>query len=521
MSSTPYVLKLKDPDHEIGAMYCVDTPQGERLDFADIDRLPACGPIEWLWPGRIPYGTVTVIEGAAGSGKTCLAFDLAARMGAQSPWPDGAANEYPAGDVLVVSRHEEAGPAIVRRFEEPGKYTRELVRFHGFWTECADGDLNCDRPIAFPFDLEALWDHLTKHASIRLVIIDPLSEFCATPRMLAETLHLLHKLAKECQVAVIVTVPANCRTDRDGRLKVTSRWPTDAARWVWSILADPDDPSRRLLAARRTNFCREPDGLAFRCADEGVVWEADSKVSPVDPAGHLTGCQLALQELLHGGALPAAAIYRLGAELGYTPKELRAAAKQLKADKARVGYGGEGHWEWAFPGGPRTEIAGLARDLASRILPMEAIPAPCAGGTEAEAECAGPIFERDGRFEYLPVLLAVMQFPAAEPIATVETGPGTADMEQDARANEEIAVSQSSEVPAVEQIARDQPPSPGPARPGDEPSHDPHKRTSSPPASPAGRFRPLSKRKAKKARQKLARRAARLQQADFGTPEHR
>src|SRR5262249_62338312 len=108
MSGMPHVLKLEDPDHENGAMYCVDSRQGERFDFADIDPLRACGPIEWLWPGRIPYGTVTVIEGAAGSGKTRLAFDLAARMGARLPGPGGAPDEYPAGDGVGVSRHEEA-----------------------------------------------------------------------------------------------------------------------------------------------------------------------------------------------------------------------------------------------------------------------------------------------------------------------------------------------------------------------------------------------------------------------------
>src|SRR5262249_32360681 len=158
-----------------------------------------------------------------------------------------------------------------------------------------------------------------------------LSDFCATPRLLAESLHELQRIAKENQVAIIVTVPAHCRTDRDGRLKVTSRWPTDAARCVWSIIADPDDPSRRLLAARRTNFCPEPDGLAFRLTDDGVAWEADSKVSPLDPAGCLTACQRALQELLRDEGLPATTVYRLGAEMGYTPKELRAAAKQVGA----------------------------------------------------------------------------------------------------------------------------------------------------------------------------------------------
>jgi hypothetical protein len=527
MSSTPHVLKLEDPEHKNGAMYCVDTPQGERFDFADIDPFRACGPTEWLWPGRIPYGTVTVIEGAAGSGKTRLAFDLAARMGARLPWPDGAPNEYPAGDVLVVSRHEEAGPAIIRRFEEPGEYARKLVRFHGFWTEYEDGDLNCDRPITFPADLEVLWNHLTMHASIRLVIIDPISEFCATPRLLAETLYTLHKLAKDCQVAIIVTVPANCRTDRDGRLKVTSRWPTDVARWVWSILTDPDDPSRRLLAARRMNFCREPDGLAFRLTEDGVEWEADSKVSPDDPAGHLTGCQLALREMLRGGALPARTIYRLGAELGFSSKQLRTAAKDLRADIARVGFSGEGHWQWALPSeASPEETVQIVRQLASQILSAQAMPGRCAVGENADAECARPIFGNDGRVEFL-LDPAVERIPAAAPVAAADAAPGTADGEHDEGANAEIPASQPSEAPAVEQLAGDQSPPSAPAGPDDSRGDRemPVDQVSDSPAlsgadipRAAGQVRPLSKRKAKRARQKLARSAARLQQTRSGSP---
>ena len=44
-------------------------------------------PIEWLWPGRIPLGTVTVLEGATETGKSLIAADLAARVTRGAPWP--------------------------------------------------------------------------------------------------------------------------------------------------------------------------------------------------------------------------------------------------------------------------------------------------------------------------------------------------------------------------------------------------------------------------------------------------
>ena len=37
-------------------------------------------PIEWLWEGYIPSGTLTILEGDPGLGKTQIACDLAARV---------------------------------------------------------------------------------------------------------------------------------------------------------------------------------------------------------------------------------------------------------------------------------------------------------------------------------------------------------------------------------------------------------------------------------------------------------
>ncbi|MGE5192740.1 MAG: AAA family ATPase, partial [Deltaproteobacteria bacterium] len=330
-----------------------------------VEPLPPQGEIEWLWPGRIALGKVTVIEGAPGAGKSRLAFDLAERVRRSLPWPDGTPNRLPAADVLVVSRHKEAGRVVISRFQEPGEYRRQLLRFRGFWTEAPEIDHDCERPVALPFDLEALEYYLENHASVGMVIIDPLSDFCATPKLMAETLHQLHELAERLPIAFIVTVPANCRTDPRGGLRVTSRWPTEAARCAWCIVPDPDDPSRRLFVAKRTNFCAEPQGLAFCLDDGGVAWEAGSAVNPVDPLGQLSAGELCLKALLSAGPLPAATVYRLGAEHGLSQKELRGAASRLGVTSARVGFGAGGHWEWSLAN-PADPLIGASDRLVAR-----------------------------------------------------------------------------------------------------------------------------------------------------------
>src|SRR5487761_1268033 len=43
--------------------------------------------VEWLWPGVIPVGHVTLVAGEPTSGKSFWMTDLAARVSFARPWP--------------------------------------------------------------------------------------------------------------------------------------------------------------------------------------------------------------------------------------------------------------------------------------------------------------------------------------------------------------------------------------------------------------------------------------------------
>jgi len=47
-------------------------------------------PIEWLWPGWIPRGMLTIFGASQGSGKSFVALDLAYRIIHGLPFPDGS-----------------------------------------------------------------------------------------------------------------------------------------------------------------------------------------------------------------------------------------------------------------------------------------------------------------------------------------------------------------------------------------------------------------------------------------------
>jgi hypothetical protein len=479
MSSIPYVLEHHHCDEPDGTVFRVETRAGERFDTAEITPLRPSGEMEWFWPGRIAVGKVTVIEGAPGSGKTRVVFDLASRVGGGLLLPDGTPNPMPAADVLLISRHEEASAAVVSRFDEPGEYPRQLLCFSDFWTEAAKTGKHGPRPIAFPFDLEALESYLDYHAAVRMVIIDPLSDFCATPKLMAETLHRLDDVARRCQIALVVTVPSNCRTNAQGRLRVTSRWPTEAARSVWCIVSDPEDPSRRLFVARRTNFCAEPDGLAFRIDASGVAWETDSAISPDDPLGKLSDAERSLEEFLSDGPLPANTVFRLGAEQGMTQNELRAAGKRLKVKNTRIGFSAGGHWEWSLAAQEADSSAGQPLRRVAEKGPVEDVE------PLIHDVAAGP------------------EGPACDGIRPIESGPHHARSDLAAEGLDGLA-----NVPRLPDLL--------PTLPNNGTVEDVERLFQAVAAGhesgSASHVKPLSKRKAKKARRRLARqRAAELQ----------
>ncbi|MHB1011165.1 MAG: DnaB-like helicase N-terminal domain-containing protein, partial [Propionibacteriaceae bacterium] len=57
--------------------------------------------VTWLWPGRIPFAKMTVLDGDPGLGKSTLSFDIAARLSRGHTMPDGTGSATPAGVVIL------------------------------------------------------------------------------------------------------------------------------------------------------------------------------------------------------------------------------------------------------------------------------------------------------------------------------------------------------------------------------------------------------------------------------------
>ena len=72
------------------------------------EHAPDLKPIEWLWPGWIPLGMLSLLGARPGAGKSYLALDLARRIIQRLDWPDGAPATRPGSNVVYVEAENVA-----------------------------------------------------------------------------------------------------------------------------------------------------------------------------------------------------------------------------------------------------------------------------------------------------------------------------------------------------------------------------------------------------------------------------
>ncbi len=69
-------------------------------------------PVEWLWPGRIPFGKLTLVVGDPGVGKSLLMADIAARLSRGLAFPDSPTPVAPAARAPSATAANPGAPPV-------------------------------------------------------------------------------------------------------------------------------------------------------------------------------------------------------------------------------------------------------------------------------------------------------------------------------------------------------------------------------------------------------------------------
>jgi hypothetical protein len=330
-------------------------------------------PVEWLWPGRIALGKLTLVAGDPGLGKSFLTLDLAARVSTGAGWPDRPGERPAPGGVVLLSAEDGVADTIRPRLDAARADVSRIVALEAVREARGDGHAS-DRAFDLSRDLPALEAAVRRTPACRLVVIDPVTAYLGAvdSHRNAEVRALLAplgRIAERHRVAVVAVTHLNKSASGPAIYRAMGSLAfAAAARAAWAVSADANDPRRRLLLPIKNNLAPDAGGLAYRIEPVGagggpaLAWEPDPVTVSADDAlagdrdhgGDRTERDDAaawLHEFLGAGPRLAREVVARARAEGFSRRTLERAkaAAGIRARKEAFGNA----WVWEWPGVPR------------------------------------------------------------------------------------------------------------------------------------------------------------------------
>ena len=335
--------------------------------------------IDWLWPGRLAIGKLTILAGEPGLGKSQVAIYIASTVTRGSNWI-GTDDRPRRARVLLLSAEDGLADTVRPRFDAAGGDVSMVSVIRS--TQSAGTPGRNRGTFNLAADLLLLEREIERHGDVALVIIDPLSSYMLHVDSHKNTdvravLEPLEEMAERMKVAILATTHLSKGDGKAINRIIGSIAFVAAARAVFTVVEDPDEEGRRLLLHVKNNIARPQPGLAFRLEQReiapgilgsAVAWDETASISvTADQALLGIGGQSntkgdaveLLLDVLSGGPMDvreieqhavSASLLMEGKPIGQS-KPFRLARRQLGIQPRRSGgLGAGGRWVWELPG---------------------------------------------------------------------------------------------------------------------------------------------------------------------------
>ncbi|MFW5468909.1 AAA family ATPase [Knoellia sp. CPCC 206435] len=325
-------------------------------------------PVFWLWKGRIALGTIALLAGREGLGKSTLGYWLAARITQGEMF--GHFYGTPKS-VLVCATEDSWEHTIVPRLMAAGADLARVYR-----VEVVNA-LDVHVGLSLPRDNHALERH-AREVDAALLLLDPLMSRLGdldTHRdaEVRQALEPLAAIADRTRMAILGLIHHNKSGSADPlQLVMGSKAFTAVARSVHTVVPDPDDESdkRRLFGTPKNNLGRtDLPTFTFTIeshaieTDEGTAWTGsltwgeelthsigDAMRRAADVGEDRSAATEAAQWLedylaMHGGQVPSADIKKAAKAAQITDSALRGARTKLRILTPSSGFPRITYWE--------------------------------------------------------------------------------------------------------------------------------------------------------------------------------
>jgi RecA-family ATPase len=350
------------PDHPDVA----DAPEGEAPpDYVMLDTIER-QYVRWLWPSRIPFGKVAILEGDPERAKSVLTIDLASRVSTGSPMPGETGQRDPAG-VVIVCAEDDLADTIIPRLLAHGA---DLSRIASI--PLARDEHGHLRPLSLPEDQDRL-ELAMRKVDAKLLIIDPITAYLSetinsnNDASVRRALTPLADLAQRTGCAILLVRHLN----KSGDLKAKYRGGgsiafTGSARAVLVVDEHPEQPGLMVLARVKNNLAKPTPSIGYRIVEDElyecplIVWQgvvhidADTLLRGQDSRRDAEAREEAeelLRDLLSDGPAPVAEAKKLLTGAGISDSTIKRAKKRLRiaSVRERDEQGKTTGWSWRLP----------------------------------------------------------------------------------------------------------------------------------------------------------------------------
>lgn len=219
-------------------------------------------PIDWIWPGRLARGKLTLICGDPGKGKSFLSLDIAARLSTGTAFPDGHVSRV--GTTLLITDEDDSADTIKPRLLAMGANVAKIKRLQAIKIDGKDNDFTLAK-------IAALYDVIRQCPDLQLIVIDPLMSYfgktkSADPAEVNSLLGKLNEFAAATGIAVVALVHLN-KDSKSGNALYRSMGSISVvgkARLAFLVAPSKDDPEVRVVAQTKANAAAFTPSLAFK-----------------------------------------------------------------------------------------------------------------------------------------------------------------------------------------------------------------------------------------------------------------
>jgi hypothetical protein len=335
-------------------------------------------PLRWLWPGRLPFGKITILDGDPGLGKSLLTIWLAASITRGRALP--GAEPQPPASVVMLNAEDDAGDTIRPRLEAAGADLSRVVQL----TAVDEGDEEGERPVMLPADFDA-FEQTIVACEAALAVVDPFvaylgGEVDAThDQDVRRCLARLKDIGQRTGCALLLVrhlnkvAGASAIYRGGGSIGIIG-----AARSGLLVAKHPEHEAQRVLAVTKSNLTRLAPALAYEVVDSvsfgqavirwqgEAIYSADELLSPLarDEAPAVAAAAEFLRAELAAGRRPTHELLKAARAQNISQRALERAKGRLNIGVRKVGFGEDSRWYWSLAESPenRTHAPKAAND---------------------------------------------------------------------------------------------------------------------------------------------------------------